>query len=198
MLFSKMKVRDTTMSKTNLLVKVLLCLIVPVYHTMQANIQPESNLSPVKYWVTMSGIFLSELIMERLHLSTPFTIIQFLLLFSCVAPLEDQVGFLLRMVFGFCVFQIFEPVFKISQNIFCDAMKNKMMDDMLQATQNIVKRTVECVTTFSLPVSEKSVVCHFLDFFKERSYQTSNEQTEKKSLFSDLYKILTKCEINFV
>jgi hypothetical protein len=89
--------RDSKMPKTNLLVKVLLCLILPVYHTMQANIKQESNLSPIKYWVTMSGIFLSELAMERLHLSTPFTIIQFLLLFSCVAPLEDQVVFFLRM-----------------------------------------------------------------------------------------------------
>jgi hypothetical protein len=128
-----MKERDTPMAKTDLIVKVCLCLVVPVYHTMQANIKQESNLSPVKYWVTMTGIFLSELVMERLQLSTSFKVIQFLLLFSCVAPLEDQVGFWLRMVCLITCFflQIFEPVFKVSQHIFCDAMKNKFMDDVL-------------------------------------------------------------------
>ena len=69
---------------------------------------------------------------------------------------------------------------------------------MLESTKNVVKRTVECVTKFALPVSEKSVVCHFLDFLKERSYQTARKKTEKKRLFSDLYKNLTKCEINYV
>ena len=72
------------------------------------------------------------------------------------------------------------------------------MDDVLEATQNIVKRTVECVSKLALPVSKKSVVCHFLDFLKESSYQMSSKKTEKKRLFSDIYKNLTKCEINYV
>ena len=86
----------------------------------------------------------------------------------------------------------------MSQNIFCDAMKNKIMDDMLESTKNVVKRTVECVTKFALPVSEKSVVCKSFDFVKERSFQMSSKETEKKRLFSDIYKNLTKCEINYV
>jgi hypothetical protein len=61
---------------------------------------------------------------------------------------------------------------------------------MLEATQNIVKRTVECVSKFALPVSDKSVVCHFLDFFKERSYQTEKkiltESINNKSLRKSL------------
>ena len=174
---------------TNLVVKVLTCLIVPLYHTMQANIQPELSYSPLRYWVMMSGIFFTELVLDMLKISSTFTIIQLLLIFWCVAPIDGVAGL-------YTFDQVFEPVLKISQNIFCDAIKNKVMDDMLEAAQQLLKTISECASNWSFPSSKRSVICQFLDFWKELGHRNSDNKVTNQRLFSDLYKNLTNCEIN--
>ena len=78
------------MPQSNLIVKVLLCLIVPAYHTMQANIKSDNGLAPLRYWVMRSVIFLTELVMDQVDLSPGFTIIKLGFLFWCVAPIENN------------------------------------------------------------------------------------------------------------
>ena len=76
------------MPQSNLIVKVLLCLIVPAYHTATANIGSNNGLSDLRYWLVLSAIFFSELFMDQLNLSPGFTIIKIGFMFWCVAPLE--------------------------------------------------------------------------------------------------------------
>ena len=78
------------MPQSNLIVRVLLCLIVPAYHTMQANIKPENSLAALRYWVMLSVIFLTELLMDQVDLSPGFTVIKLIFLFWCVAPVENN------------------------------------------------------------------------------------------------------------
>ena len=127
--------------------------------------------------------------MDMLKISSTFTIIQLLLIFWCVAPIDGVAGL-------YTFDQVFEPVLKISQNIFCDAIKNKVMDDLLEAAQKLLKTISDCASKLSFPSSEKSVICHFLDFWKELGRQNSYNKVGKQRLFSDLYKNLTNCKIN--
>ena len=76
------------MAETNLMLKILLCLIVPAYHTATANIGSNNSLSALRYWLVLSAIFFSELFMDQLNLSPGFTIIKIGFMFWCVAPLE--------------------------------------------------------------------------------------------------------------
>ena len=76
------------MASTNLLLKILLCLLVPTYRTMQANIGSNNGLSALRYWLLLSFVFLTELFMDQLNLSPGFTIIKLGFMFWCVAPLD--------------------------------------------------------------------------------------------------------------
>ena len=76
------------MAETNLMLKILLCLIVPAYHTATANIGSNNGRSALRYWLGLSAIFFSELFMDQLNLSPGFTIIKIGFMFWCVAPVE--------------------------------------------------------------------------------------------------------------
>ena len=127
--------------------------------------------------------------MDNLKISSTFTIIQLLLIFWCVAPIDGAGGL-------YTFDQVFEPVLKISQNIFCDAIKNKVMDDMLEAAQQLLKTISECASKWSFHLSKRSVICQFLDFLKELGRRNSGNKVKNQRLFLDLYKNLTNCEIS--
>ena len=76
------------MAQTNLFLKILICLIVPAYHTMTANIGNSNSLSAFRYWLVLSFVFLSELFMDQLNLSPGVTIIKIAFMFWCVAPIQ--------------------------------------------------------------------------------------------------------------
>ena len=83
---------NSRMAQTNLILKILLCLLVPAYHTMQANIGSNNGLSALRYWLALSFVFLTELFMDQLNLSPGFTIIKLGFMFWCVAPLDYNMG----------------------------------------------------------------------------------------------------------
>ena len=60
-------------------------------------------------------------------------------------------------------------------------MTDKLMDEIFETTQNIVKRMANCISKLTQLKSEKNV-------YKERN---------RPRLFSDLYKNLTKCDMNY-
>ena len=78
------------MMPKNLLIKLLLCLLVPAYHTMQANIGSNNGLKTLRYWAMLSLIFSTELLLDQMELSPGFTIIKLGFLFWCVAPIENN------------------------------------------------------------------------------------------------------------
>ena len=79
------------MAQTNLLIKVLLCLIIPAYHAITANIGSNSNsLATFRYWMVLSFVFLSELFLDQLNLSPGFTVIKLAVMFWFVAPIENN------------------------------------------------------------------------------------------------------------
>ena len=167
------------MSRTNLIVKVMLCLLVPLYHTMQTSIQPEQYYSPLRYWIMMVIIFMLELLAEILQITQSFTIIQLVLFFLCTQG----------SVSGF------DPVFKISEDMFCDALNNKIMDDLLDTARNFLKTVADCASKFTFPVSERSIICRTFDILKEMTHPRGQAKVKNVRLFSELYKNLTKCGI---
>ena len=76
------------MAQTNLLLKILLCLVVPAYHTMTANIGSNNSLATLRYWLVLSCIFLSELFLDQLNLSPGITLVKIAFMFWCVAPMQ--------------------------------------------------------------------------------------------------------------
>ena len=71
------------------------------------------------------------------------------------------------------------------------------MDELFETTQDIVKRMVACITKITQQKSEKNWFNKFLDFWKEWFQQMFYDEIKKERLFSDLYKNITKCEINY-
>ena len=78
------------MPHNNLFVKLLLCLIVPAYHTMQANLKSDNGLAALRYWVMLSVVFLTELLLDQVDLSPGLTLIKLGFLFWCMAPFEKN------------------------------------------------------------------------------------------------------------
>eukprot|EP00091_Calanus_sinicus_P005937 TRINITY_DN16485_c0_g1_i2.p1 TRINITY_DN16485_c0_g1~~TRINITY_DN16485_c0_g1_i2.p1 ORF type:complete len:123 (-),score=4.02 TRINITY_DN16485_c0_g1_i2:64-432(-) len=119
------------MAETNLMLKILLCLIVPAYHTATANIGSNNGLSALRYWLVLSGIFLSELFMDQLNLSPGFTIIKIGFMFWCVAPLEYNGS-------SFIFEKILQPAYEVSKSLLSDVLKNKTIEEALDTIQDVL------------------------------------------------------------
>ena len=81
------------MAQTNLVVKVLLCLLVPAYQALQqaqtgGPSSSSSSLSLLRYWLLLSSLFLSELFLDQLNLSPTFFLLKLAFMLWFVAPLE--------------------------------------------------------------------------------------------------------------
>ena len=78
------------MGQTNLLVKVVLCLLVPAYQAVQqAHGTNTSNpISLLRYWLILTAIFLSELALDQLNLSPCFTLVKLAIMLWFVAPVD--------------------------------------------------------------------------------------------------------------
>ena len=75
------------MAQTNLLLKVLLCLVVPAYQALQ-QAPGNSSFSLVRYWTFLTLIFLSELFLDQLNLSPSFTLVKLAIMLWFVAPVD--------------------------------------------------------------------------------------------------------------
>ena len=78
------------MAQTNLIVKVLFCLLVPAYQALQQaqTAGSTSSLSLLRYWLVLSSLFLSELFLDQLNLSPTFFLLKLAFMLWFVAPLE--------------------------------------------------------------------------------------------------------------
>ena len=85
------------MAQTNLLLKVLFCLLVPAYQALQqSGSTSSSSLSLLRYWLVLSSLFLSELFLDQLNLSPTFFLLKLAFMLWFVAPLEYNGGHLLH------------------------------------------------------------------------------------------------------
>ena len=92
--------------------------------------------------------------------------------------------------------KLLRPVFKISNGIINDVMKNKMMEEMLETVQDIVKAAVECWSKLSQPKPELTTLEHFLKYFTDWIDYFTHKEVKKKRLFSDLIRNLTICKFD--
>ena len=79
------------MGQTNLIIKVLLCLLVPAFQALQqaqAGGSTTSGLSLLRYWLVLSLLFLSELCLDQLNLSPTFFLLKLAVMLWFVAPVE--------------------------------------------------------------------------------------------------------------
>eukprot|EP00092_Neocalanus_flemingeri_P012726 GFUD01013713.1.p1 GENE.GFUD01013713.1~~GFUD01013713.1.p1 ORF type:complete len:163 (+),score=29.46 GFUD01013713.1:62-550(+) len=152
------------MAQTNLILKILLCLIVPAFHTMQANIGTNNGLSALRYWLLLSSIFLTELLMDQLNLSPGFTIIKLGFMFWCVAPIENNGS-------HFILEKIIQPLFKVSKSLLSDVMKNKLMEEAMETIQDMTNNIGVYFPSLRIPGEkekrEPSIFKHFLSLDQE-------------------------------
>ena len=92
--------------------------------------------------------------------------------------------------------KVIDPVFKISQELFCDAIQNKFMDEMIDSTQQVTQRIVECFSRLPPQETTRSFSGKLSSFYKGLFYPAVHQEVGEERLFSDLYKNLTKCEIS--
>ena len=92
------------MAQTNLVVKVLLCLLVLAYQALQqaqtGGPSSSSSLSLLRYWLLLSSLFLSELFLDQLNLSPTFFLLKLAVMLWFVAPLEYNGSALLHEKVG--------------------------------------------------------------------------------------------------
>ena len=146
------------MAQTNLLIKVLLCLIIPAYHAITANIGSNSNsLATFRYWMVLSFVFLSELFLDQLNLSPGFTVIKLAVMFWFVAPIENNGSSLiwekvtpsfqraliasLNLLIFFL--QIIQPVFKVSKEFSRDILQNKLLEEITDTFQDFINHYLQ-------------------------------------------------------
>ena len=90
------------MAQTNLVVKVLLCLLVPAYQALQQaqTAGSTSSFSFLRYWLVLSSLFLSELFLDQLNLSPMFFLLKLAFMLWFVAPVEYNGSHLLHEQVG--------------------------------------------------------------------------------------------------
>ena len=95
-------VSQPVMAQTNLLIKVLLCLLVPAYQALQQaqTAGSTSSFSFLRYWLVLSSLFLSELFLDQLNLSPMFFLLKLAFMLWFVAPVEYNGSHLLHEQVG--------------------------------------------------------------------------------------------------
>ena len=213
--------------QTNLVVKFILCLIVPAYHTVQAELGnidnidnddaywppsegPSSGLSTLRYWLVLSLIFLTELFLDQvsLSLSPSCSVLKVLFLAWCVLPVDNNGTLLIweNVRFYFSVWwvldhwlcsQVLQPVFKISFDLVNDVMRNKILEELLDTCQDMVKRFINCIIKLSRPKPEPSYLEQVFIYLRNLFKSLFWKEAKTRRLFSDLVKNLSRCELNW-
>ena len=213
--------------QTNLVVKFILCLIVPAYHTVQAELGnidnidhddaywppsegPSSGLSTLRYWLVLSLIFLTELFLDQvsLSLSPSCSVLKLFFLAWCVLPVDNNGTLLIweNVRFYFSVWwvldhwlcsQVLQPVFKISFDLVNDVMRNKILEELLDTCQDMVKRFIHCIIKLSRPKPEPSYLEQVFIYLRNLFKSLFWKEAKTRRLFSDLVKNLSRCEPNW-
>jgi len=177
------------MGQTNLVAKFILCLIVPAYHTIQAELGPNNGMSTLRYWLVLSLIFLTELFLDQVSLSPGFSVLKLLFLVWCVLPIDNNGAMLIYE-------NVLQPVFKVSFDLVNDVMRNKILEELLDTSQEMVKNIVNCLIKLSKPKPEPNIIERIIIYIRNLITSLFFEEVKKRRLFSDYVKKLSKCEMS--
>ena len=92
--------------------------------------------------------------------------------------------------------QVLQPVFKISFDVVNDVMRNKILEEILETGQEMVRRMVNCIKKLSRPPPEPSYLQKIFIYLKTKLLSMFREEVKKRRLWSDLVKNLSKCEFS--
>ena len=92
-------------------------------------------------------------------------------------------------------FQILQPVFKISFDLVNDVMRNKILEELFETSQDMVKRFINCIIKLSRPKPEPSYLEQLIIFLRNLINSMIWEEEKKRRLFSDMVKNLSRCEL---
>ena len=87
-----------------------------------------------------------------------------------------------------------QPVFKVSFNVVNDVMRNKILEELLETSQEMIKKFINCLYKLSQPKPEPSCLEKVYLYWKDWILSFFYEEVKKKRLFSDLVKQISKCE----
>jgi len=139
------------MAQTNLMIKILLCLILPAYHTLQhsnmAGGGSNNTLAIFRYWLVLSLVFLSELFLDQLNLSPGFTILKLAFMFWCVAPIEYNGS---HVIYD----KIISPFFKVSKSWLGDLVQTRILDEMTETLQDFINMLGDKIPKLSNPPAQ--------------------------------------------
>ena len=93
-------------------------------------------------------------------------------------------------------FQVLQPVFKISFDLVNDVMRNKILEELFETSQDMVKRFINCIIKLSRPKPEPSYLEQVFIYLRNLIKFMIWEEEKKRRLFSDLVKNLSKCELS--
>ena len=87
-------------------------------------------------------------------------------------------------------------MFKISFNVVNDIMRNKILEELLETTQEMVKNVINCLQKLSQQNPEPSFLEKLFLYWKKLILGLFFEEVKKRRLFSDLVKQMSKCELS--
>ena len=87
-------------------------------------------------------------------------------------------------------------MFKISFDVVNDVMRNKILEEMLETGQEMVRRMMNCIKNLSRPPPEPSYLEKIFIYLKTKLLSMFREEVKKRRLWSDLVKNLSKCEFS--
>ena len=130
-------------------------------------------LNIIRYWCVLSIIFLAEMFLEQITLSPGFSLLKLLFLVWCVLPIDSNGTSIIyeqvrRQPAGISMtsdmFQILQPVFKVSSDLVNDVMRNKFLEELLETLQEMIRNVVNCIQKLSKPKPEPTLLEKLVDF----------------------------------
>ena len=89
-----------------------------------------------------------------------------------------------------------QPVFKISFDVVNDVMRNKILEEIIETSQEMVRNFVNCILKLSKPKPEPTYLEKIFVYLKDLILSLFQEEVKKRRLFSDLVKNLYKCDLS--
>ena len=84
---------------------------------------------------------------------------------------------------------------KISFDLVNDVMRNKILEELFETSQDMVKRFINCIIKLSRPKPEPSYLAQVFIYLRNLIKSLIWEEEKKRRLFSELVKNLSKCEL---
>merc|ERR1711915_460563 len=131
------------MTQSSLVVKFLLCLIIPAYQILHG-VKLDNGQNIFRYWLVLSSIFLMEFFLDQVTLSPAISFLKFLFLLWCFAPVDNNGTYVIYE-------KVLQPLFRFSNNIVEDALKNKIIEEAVEMIQDFMKAIVDCLTKINQP-----------------------------------------------